>query len=61
MLILSRHKGQCVNIDDEKTGLHGRIVVVDIQGDKVRLGFEFPKNVQIVRPDANVKEKKEKI
>lgn len=60
MLILSRQKGQWIDIDDEETGLHGRIVVVDIQGDKVRLGLDFPKNVQIVRPDANVKEKKKK-
>ena len=44
MLVLSRKKNECVDIGD------GIVVqVVDIRGDKVRLGFTAPKNVSVNR------------
>ena len=53
MLVLSRKKGKDIIIA-------GNIVVkvVEIRGDKVRLGIEAPKNVPVDR--AEVYEKKQK-
>ena len=44
MLVLSRHKDESIVIDDDIT-----ILVVDIKGDKVRLGVEAPKEVSVHR------------
>lgn len=51
MLILSRAKGQEILI-----GENIRIVVVELDNAHVRLGFDAPRDVQIVRPDAKKKE-----
>lgn len=44
MLVLSRKKNESIVIDDNIT-----IVVVEIRGDKVRLGIEAPKEVPVHR------------
>ena len=44
MLVLSRKKGECIVIRDDIV-----IMVVDIRGDKVRLGIEAPKDVPVHR------------
>ncbi len=44
MLVLSRKKNESIVINDDIT-----IVVVDIRGDKVRLGVEAPKEVPVHR------------
>lgn len=44
MLVLSRKKDDWIYINDNI-----RIVVVAIRGDKVRLGFDAPKDVSIHR------------
>ncbi len=44
MLVLSRKKNESIIINDDIT-----IVVVEIRGDKVRLGVEAPKEVALVR------------
>ena len=44
MLVLSRKKNESIVIDDNIT-----IVVVEIRGDKVRLGVEAPKEVGVHR------------
>ena len=44
MLILSRRKNESVMINDSI-----RLVVVEIRGDKVRLGFEAPETESIWR------------
>ena len=46
MLVLSRKKSECVVIDDTII-----VSVVDIRGDKVRLGFEAPKNISVRRQE----------
>ncbi len=46
MLVLSRRKNESVVIDDDIS-----IVVVEIRGDKVRLGIEAPKNVTVHRKE----------
>lgn len=46
MLVLSRHKNESIRIGDDIT-----IVVVDIRGDKVRLGIEAPKDVPVHRSE----------
>ena len=44
MLVLSRKKNESIVINDNIT-----IVVVEIRGDKVRLGIEAPKEVPVHR------------
>jgi carbon storage regulator len=44
MLVLSRKKNESIVINDDIT-----IVVVEIRGDKVRLGVEAPKAVPVHR------------
>lgn len=44
MLVLSRKKNESIVIDNDIT-----IVVVEIRGDKVRLGIEAPKEVPVHR------------
>ena len=44
MLVLSRKKNESIIINDNIT-----IVVVDVRGDKVRLGIEAPKEVPVHR------------
>ena len=44
MLVLSRKKNESIVINDTIT-----IVVVEIRGDKVRLGVEAPKEVPVHR------------
>lgn len=46
MLVLSRHKDESIIINDDIT-----IVVVEIRGDKVRLGVEAPKEVPVHRKE----------
>ena len=44
MLVLSRKKNESIVVNDNVT-----IVVVDIRGDKVRLGIEAPKEIAVHR------------
>ena len=44
MLVLSRKKNESIVINDDIT-----IVVVEIRGDKVRLGVEAPKEIPVHR------------
>ena len=44
MLVLSRKKDESIIIND-----HIRITVVEIRGDKVRLGIDAPKDVSVHR------------
>ena len=46
MLVLSRKKNQVIRINNDIS-----IIVVDIRGDKVRLGFDAPKDVPIHRKE----------
>ena len=44
MLVLSRKKDESIIIND-----HIRVTVVEIRGDKVRLGIEAPKEITVHR------------
>lgn len=46
MLVLSRHRNEAIKIGDDI-----RIVVIDIRGDKVRLGIDAPGNVPVHRQE----------
>ncbi len=48
MLVLSRKKNETIIIDD-----HIVITVVEIRGDKVRLGIEAPKEIPIHRSEVH--------
>lgn len=58
MLVLSRTKDESIMIGDDV-----EIVIVDVRGDKVRLGITAPKEIPVHRReiyDAIQREKKEK-
>jgi carbon storage regulator len=46
VIVIPRKKGECVVIDDEII-----LTVVEIRGDKVRLGFEHPQRVTVHRKE----------
>jgi carbon storage regulator len=50
MLALTRRVGEEIVIGDPKKPL-GVIRIVDIHGDKVRLSFDFPRDLQINRKE----------
>lgn len=50
MLVLSFHHDESAVVDLTKYGLgYGRVTLVDIRGNKVRLGFDFPRDIDIDR------------
>ena len=49
MLILSRFRNEIIDIEDTKTGTSVQVMVVDIRGDKIRIGVEAPDHVSINR------------
>ena len=46
MLVLSRQRDECIIIGDDIT-----ITIVDIRGDKVRIGIDAPKSVPVHREE----------
>ena len=46
MLVLSRHRYESIMIGDDVT-----ITVVDIRGDKVRLGIDAPQEIPVHRQE----------
>jgi carbon storage regulator len=46
MLVLSRQKDESIIIGDDV-----EIVIVDVRGDKVRLGINAPKNISVHRKE----------
>ena len=46
MLVLARKAGESVQIDNDTV-----ITVLSVQGDKVKLGFEAPTRVRIIRTE----------
>jgi carbon storage regulator len=58
MLVLSRQRDESIMIGDDV-----EIIIVDVRGDKVRLGITAPKNIPVHRReiyDAIQREKNEK-
>lgn len=58
MLVLSRQRDESIMIGDDV-----EIIIVDVRGDKVRLGITAPKSIAVHRReiyDAIQREKKEK-
>jgi len=49
MLMLTRNRGQAVRVGEID------ITVVSVRGDRVRLGFEGPREIAIIRPEAQHK------
>ena len=49
MLVLSRKRNESIVVTVQ--GIDITIVIVEIRGDKVRLGFEAPKEVDIHRQE----------
>jgi len=51
VLVLSRQLDEAVVLIGPDGVELGRIAVVSIRGDKVRLGFDFPKYIQVHREE----------
>lgn len=52
MLVLSRKKNEGIIVDLRKFGLGvAKLIVVDIRGDKVRLGCEFTNEIPVHRTE----------
>lgn len=49
MLVLSRHRNESIVIGDCPQKIE--VLIVDIRGDKVRLGIEAPKEVPVHRKE----------
>ncbi len=50
MLALTRKVGESIEIGDPQSPL-GTITIVAVHGDKVRLGFELPRTLQVNRSE----------
>ena len=48
MLVLSRKKNESIKIGDNIV-----ITVVEVRGDKVRLGIEAPREISVIRSELN--------
>ncbi len=46
MLVLSRHKDEAIIIGDDI-----KITIVDVRGDKVRLGIDAPRSIPVHREE----------
>ncbi len=46
MLVLSRYKDQSIMIGDDIV-----VTIVDVRGDRVRIGVEAPKNIKVHREE----------
>lgn len=55
MLVLSRHRDESIVINDNIT-----VTVIEIRGDKVRLGIEAPNEIPINRQEIHDKILKER-
>lgn len=55
MLVLSRKKDEAIIIRDDI-----KIVVIEVRGDKVRLGIEAPREISVHRQEVYEAIKKEK-
>jgi carbon storage regulator len=55
MLVLSRQKDESIMIGDEV-----EITIVDVRGDKVRLGINAPRNISVHRKEIYLAIQKEK-
>lgn len=55
MLVLSRHKGEKIVIDPAKCPVNElgliEIVLIEIRGDKCRVGVDAPKNMPVHRQE----------
>jgi carbon storage regulator len=47
MLVVTRRPGEAISIGDDV-----RVVVLSVEGDRVRLGIEAPRAVDVRRTDA---------
>ncbi len=52
MLVLSRRIGEKICIGDDIT-----VVVTDVRGDRVRLGFQCPARVRVLREELAVRDR----
>ena len=46
MLVLSRGEGQVITIGDNI-----RVTIVEVRGDKVRVGIDAPRDMQVMRAE----------
>lgn len=57
MLVLTRRQNEAIVMRD-RSGTEIRLIVVDVRGGKVRLGFEAPLEIEIAREEVSSRESK---
>ncbi len=50
MLVITVKEDEAATLYDAKGNELGKVSVVSIRGEKVRVGFDFPKEIAIARP-----------
>ncbi len=53
MLVITRREGEEVVIRDRDGGQIGIVRVVSIKGDRIRLAFDFPVEIEVNRRELN--------
>lgn len=57
MLVLARKRNQGVTLRDKHSGeILGTVIVSAIRGDQVRLGFDFPRHIEVMREEIDTPE-----
>lgn len=51
MLIFSRKRDESAVVESEDGSIRGTVKVIEIRGDKVRLGFTFDRSVRVDREE----------
>ena len=52
MLVLTRERDECIALIDRRTGEQvARVTVAELRGGKVKLGFEAPEHINVVRTE----------
>ena len=59
MLILTRHTGESIVIDEEKI----KVVVLEVKGNQVKIGIKAKKEISVHREEVyeRIREQKEKV
>lgn len=50
-LALTRKRGEVVKLIDTETGLEIRVIYVDLAGNRIKLAFDAPPRVKIIREE----------
>ncbi len=56
MLVIGMNQDETTNLYNQQGENIGKVSIMAVKGNKVRIGFEFPKDVVIARPGVSFEE-----